>query len=374
MRFEASALKMGLAGSRGAKARYHLSDSYCEPLSPADLLLDDAGLVHQFLSQPLGYTALNGSEALRAAIADWHAPLSADQVLATNGGDDALMATMLAVLNPGDHVVVQHPSYSTLQALPAALGCRVDQWACRPEASWAPDLEELASITRGGTVRLIVINHPHNPTGFAFTRRELQTIIDLATACGAVILADEIYRGIVIDPSSEVASLASLDPRAVSIGSVSKSLGMPGLRVGWLATQNKTILRAAAAVLTYFGSFVTASGELLGTMALERREPLLACNNSRVHDNLQRLDRFFAKHSDLFSWVRPLGGTVAFAEYRQGSAAVFADELLNTADVLLVPSTTFGLDDRHLRFGFGTAGMAEALDALEAALGRCGQV
>lgn len=368
MRFEPFKLKELLVGSRGAMAAHHLSESYSETLSAAELFGDDPGKLAEMNEHSLGYPGLRGSAELREAIAEWHPGLEARHVLPANGSDDSFFALAAALLSPGDRVVVQSPVYPGLLAVPRAMGCQVELLQCQADRNWAFDhkeLEELLRDKKNGGVKLLVLTNPHNPTGYVMRNEELRAVLDLAGEHGALVLSDEVFRGLHFQPGADPLPAASLAEHALSMASVSKTLGMPGLRVGWIATRHEATLAALARVQSYMNSFISVPGEILATAALRRREAILGRNRAIAQNNLALLDSFFAKYSATFRWVRPHAGTVALVEYLGGSASAFSEALLDYADTMLIPSTYFDFGDRHFRFGFATRGMATALTCLE---------
>lgn len=177
-----------------AAARANLSPSFAEPLCTSDLLAWEPGAAERFVDLPLGYTTAFGGGALRAAIAACYTCLEPEQIVAACGGDDALPSLFMALLQPGDHVIVHSPVYQPLASVAAWCGADVTLWAAEEEAGWKPSLTGLSRLLRPAT-RLIVVNFPHSPTGYVPDRAYLERLIALADDAGAVLVSDEIYRG-----------------------------------------------------------------------------------------------------------------------------------------------------------------------------------
>lgn len=363
------ALKRFFNQPAAATARANLSPSFAEPLGTAALLALEPGASERFAALPLNYTPAFGSLALREAIASRYGHVAPDHVLAASGGDDILPSIFMALLNPGDHVIVHSPSYQPLMETAAWCGADVTQWMAVESEGWAPSLVELRHLLRPNT-RMIVTNFPHSPTGYVPDRGTLQELVGLADEAGALLVGDEIYRVLPLDGRPEEPSLADLSPRAVVANSLSKAFGLPGLRIGWLATQDAGIFDAVRRFRMYQNSFLSAPSEFLGTIALRHADTILAWNQAIARSNLALVEAFMARQAGRFSWVPPRGGVVAFPRWLgAGSTTALSDRLLLDHGLLLAPSAHFGGGERHVRIGFGTASTSASLGLLEEALG-----
>ncbi len=351
-----------------ATARANLSSSFAEPLQTADLLNLAPGAAERLVNLPLGYTTAYGSVELRAAIAARYTSLEPEQVVATCGGDDALPSLFMALLQPGDHVIVHSPVYQPLTSVAAWCGADVTLWAAEEGAGWEPPLADLARLMRPAT-RLIVVNFPHSPTGFVPDRAYLDRLIAFADDTGAVLVCDEIYRGLPLDAAPEPPSLVDVSARAVVINSVSKTYGLPGLRVGWLATRNAIVRDAVRAFRMHLNTYIGAPVEFLASLAVRQTDRILARNRELARTNLVLLDAFLNRHTDLFTWMPPRGGVVAFPHWRgDESTTTLSARLLRDDRLLLAPSAYFAGGERHVRIGFGTATFPTGLTLLEESL------
>lgn len=349
-------------------ARANLSPSFAEPLQTAELLALEPGAAERFVNLPLGYTTAFGGSDLRTAIAARYARLEPEQIVAACGGDDVLPSLFMALLQPGDHVIVHSPVYQPLTSVATWCGAEVTLWAAEEGAGWEPPLAGLARLVRP-TTRLIVVNFPHSPTGFVPDRAYLDRLIALADDVGAVLVGDEIYRGLPLDAAPEPPSVADLSARAVVINSVSKTYGLPGLRVGWLATRNAAVRDAVRAFRMHLNTYLGAPVEFLATLAVRHTDRILAGNLGRARANLALLDAFLARHADSFVWVPPRGGVVAFPRWLgDESTTALSARLLRDHRLLLAPSAHFTGGERHVRIGFGTATLPTGLALLEESL------
>jgi len=214
---------------------------------------------------------------------------------------------------------------------------------------------------------LLYLNQPHNPTGTLMTRTVFERVIELARAYGLVVFSDEVYRELEHDPAARLPAACDVYERAVSLGSISKSYGLPGLRIGWIATRDAVLREAVSGLKDYTTICASAPSEFLTALALRNRQVLLDRNLAIVRRNLPLLDGFFDRHADTFGWVRPTASPIGFPRVTgAGDLARYCARLAR-AGVLLLPGSVYD-QPGHLRIGFGRADMPDALDLFEANL------
>lgn len=349
-------------------ARYLLSCSDCEPLSVEELLAmaDDESL-DLWRRLELRYTESQGHPLLREAIADIYTSIDASGILVA-APEEAIFLFMHALLEADDHVVVMAPAYQSLHEVARSIGCRVDHWAPDEGPDWHYAIEGLEEKLRPDT-RLVVANFPHNPTGFVPTRENFDALIELMKERGIYLLLDEMYRFLEFGSDATLPSACELYDNAVSLFGLSKSFGLPGLRIGWLASQNADILRRVLALKDYTTICNSAPGEILGIMGVRNRKKIIDTQLARLRRNLTVLDNFFSDYADFFNWNRPYGGSVCFPEmFIEQDTSVFCNELLDRAGIMLVPSKLFQFGERHIRIGFGRDNLQEVISVFAAYL------
>ena len=314
----------------------------------------------------LGYTDSRGAPALREAIARLYETISPDDVLVHVGAEEGIYAFMQAALAPGDALVVPTPCYQSLTDVAAGLSCRVLAWRCDPSWGFAPDMSELTALL-GDRSRVLVLNFPHNPTGYMPSPEVYAAMIGLARERGARVFSDEVYRFSEAPGVAALPAACDLDPGAVSLGVLSKSFGLAGLRVGWVACRDRELLARMAAVKDYLSICGSAPSEYLAVCALAARETLLSRMRALLAANRRLLETFFHARSDLFHYVSPRGGLTAFPGMVSGDADAFCRDALERAGILLLPGRQYGEEwpDRF-RIGFGRADFAENLEVLAA--------
>ena len=321
----------------------------------------------------LGYTESTGHPLLRREISTLYESIEADDVLVFAGAEEAIFCLLSTSLQEGNHVIVTWPGYQSLYEVARAAGATVSLHALREEDGWSLDVDRLVRSFRPET-RMVVVNAPHNPTGMLPAEGEWRRLAAECAAAGIRLVADEVYRFLEHDGSKTLPAGADIDQRAVSIGVMSKSFAMAGLRIGWLATRDRAVLDRCARMKDYTTICSSAPSEVLALIGLRARERVLARSRSIVAANLAVLDDFFERRADAFSWVRPRGGSTGFPKLvptgpAGSSADAFAARLVEETGVLLLPSTTFGSGDSHVRIGLGRTDLPEAMAKLEAMLG-----
>ena len=315
----------------------------------------------------LGYTESTGHPLLRREIAGLYERIDADEVLVFAGAEEAIFCLLNVLLGPGDHAVVTWPGYQSLYEVARAAGSDVTLHELREADGWALDVNRLRAALRPET-RLVVVNAPHNPTGMLPTHAEWRVLTDLCVEAGVHLLSDEVYRFLEFDPADRLVAGADALDRGVSLGVMSKSFAMAGLRIGWLATRDRALLERVAAFKDYTTICSSAPSEILALIALRARETVLTRSRAIVEANLPLLDAFFAERPEAFVWVRPRAGSVAFPRLTLPGTTVddFAAELVEAEGVLLLPGSRFGHPGNHFRVGFGRTDLPVALGRLAA--------
>jgi aspartate/methionine/tyrosine aminotransferase len=318
----------------------------------------------------LGYTESLGDPALRAEIAGLYEHLTGDDILVFAGAEEAVFALHNVLLRRGDHAIVVRPAYQSLAEVARAAGAEVTRVELRAQDDWRFDVSEVRAALRPNS-RLILVNEPHNPTGSLSDRATFDRLVDLAAESGARLIVDEVYRFLEFDPADRLPAGADALETGVSIGVMSKSFALAGLRIGWVATRDRALLDRLAAFKDYTTICSSAPSEVLALIALRARDRVLACNRAIIDANLPLLDAFFARTAGTFEWVRPRGGSIGFPRL---AAEVpidrFAEDLVRETRVLILPGTVFGDTGNRFRIGFGRTNLPTALERLETYAGR----
>ena len=346
-------------------APHLLSSSDAQTVSIADILALEPDAAAQLLSQQLGYTQSAGAPELRAAISAIYQTTAADDIMVVSAAEEGIFAAYHALLQPGDHVVVETPCYESALQLARSTGANVTEWRRSANEHWAHDLAALERAVQPNT-RLIYINTPHNPTGLMMPREVLNRVIELCAARNAWLFCDEVYRELEHDPATRLPAAVDLYERAISLGSMSKTYGLPGLRLGWLASYDREALMKIVNFKHYTTICSSAPSELLSALALRHRHVFADRNRAIVLANLACIDAFLIRHANRLSWVRPTAGTIGFMQVANvNDTAAFCEQLIADAGVLLLPGAVYD-EPAHFRIGFGRTSMPESLRHFEA--------
>jgi len=297
----------------------------------------------------LHYSHMLGDLELRKLIARDYPGLSPDHILVTTGCIEANFVAFASLVQPGDHVIVEHPNYQQLYEVPRALGGKVDLLRLRYEDNFKLNVDALNEMITPKT-KLVVISHPHNPTGSVVTLETLKDIIEIVEDNNLYLLSDEIYRELSFT-HKPLPPAATLSDRAVSNASISKLHGLPGLRIGWMAA-DETIIDVAKEIRSYTTICNSTLSEYLSKLAFERKKELVARAEKIATTNLGVMEGWIESREDV-DWVPPEGGLVTFPRfYRDVASTELCTLLAEKYKVFVVPSKCFDVED-HFRIGFG---------------------
>jgi aspartate/methionine/tyrosine aminotransferase len=344
-------------------AKYLLSCSDAESRPIQDLLDFEPRAQELFLQHWCGYTESAGAPWLRRAIEPLYTKMNEDDVLVLAAAEEGIFIFYHALAGPSDHVIVETPCYESALTVARSTGAQVSLWRRRPENAWAHDVHALAKLFQPNT-KIIYINTPHNPTGLNMSLETFQQVMKLASAKNIIVFSDEVYRELEHDPAQRLPAACDLYERAVSLSSMSKTYGLPGLRLAWLASRDHEILHKCLEFKYYTTICSSAPSEFLTALALRHREKLVERNREIVLRNLALLDDFISNRTKLFSWTKPNASPIGFVEYKGNQpVADFCEQVVQDCGVLLLPGTVYD-EPRHIRFGFGRKNMPEALAQL----------
>ena len=334
-----------------------LTSSECEPLSLRELLaMADPPSLARWEALSLGYPAYNhGSLDLREEISASYGGaerLSAElvNVCAPNEGINLAMNALLA---PGDGVVATTPCYQSLTEVARSIGCEIVGWHPRFAAAAGDgrsararfDVDELLELLeRHPRTRLLCCNFPHNPTGALPTRDDFARLVERCRRGGIHLFIDEMYRGLEHEGVEQLPSAVDAYERGVSLGGLSKSFGLPGLRIGWLACRDPAVMARVSVIKDFISICPPVPSEVLGVVALRSRGAILAAQRERVAAGLAALRGFMARHAEHFEWLEPSAGTFAFPRLRASgdvSSEAYCSRLRQRAGLMLMPSAIF---------------------------------
>lgn len=348
-------------GKHEFTAPYLLSQSDCESMTIQNLLDYEEGALESFLASGLGYTEVPGSPALRGQIASLYETLTAEDIVVHAGAQEPIFNLMNVLLESSDHVICQFPIYQSLYEVAHAIGCEVSKWEAKSDAlGWSISLSELESLILPNT-RLVILNSPNNPTGYTFSKEELEQIADIAKRHNLYVLCDEVYKGVELDGVIRP-WFADLYEKGISLGVMSKAYGLAGLRIGWLASKDHELLAQLMKMKHYTSICSSGPSEFLAEMALRHGSEILSRNKNLIMENIAAADAFFSKYPHIFEFNKPCAGPVAFLKMQVDRPIdLFCDEMVEESGILLLPATVFDVEGPYVRIGFGRKDFIENL-------------
>jgi len=351
------------------EAKYHLTASDAQSIGTRDLLAMATPEDREaFENAWLGYTETAGAPDLREVVAETYDELDAGQVHCFAGAEEGVYAAMRVLLEPDDHAIVVVPNYQAAETIPLSI-CDVSGVPLLEGDNWRLDLDALRDAIRPNT-KLLSVNFPNNPTGAIPRRDEFDELVEICRKHDLYLFSDEVHRLLESDTSKRIPQVADAYEKGLSLNVTSKAYGLPGLRIGWIASRDTDALARIGRYKHYLSICNSAPSERLAVIALKARDRILSRNCKIVRDNLKILDAFFADYPLLFEWQRPDGGCTGFPKYNGADGvAAFCERLVEHASVFLLPASVYRSElmdtpaDRF-RIGFGRLGLDKGLEVL----------
>lgn len=347
-------------------APYLLTQSDCESMSTKDLLALEPGAQEAFLSQWLGYTETWGDPELRNLIAALYRDMTAEDVLAFHGAQEAIFGYMNVMLSEGDHMIAMYPNYQSAYEVANAIpNCECSKWYIRDRGThWAMDFDELEALIKPNT-RLIAVTSPNNPTGYTFTNEEIKRLCAICEKHDLYLFSDEVYKGLELEGEKRDWMADHYD-KCASLGVMSKAYGLAGLRIGWLVSKDHETLEKVVKFKHYMSICNSAPSEFLAKVALKHGETLLERNRQIIRDNLTLVDAFFDRYPQLFEKKTITCGPVAYHKLLLDMPVKdFCQMAVDKKGVLLLPSEIYDMDDQYFRMGYGRKNVPESLAKFE---------
>ena len=347
------------------KASYLLCASDCESFSIKELLSLEPESENKLKNLRLGYTESQGNTELRGEISNLYVNMKPENIIIFSGAEEGIFIFMNVYLNTGDHIIVQFPAYQSLFEVANSIGCEVTKWIMSESNNWELDLNFLHDNIKNNT-KAIVINCPHNPTGYLMSKEKFNAIIEIARKNNITIFSDGVYRYLEYNEAERLPNMCDYYDKGISLGVMSKAFGLAGLRIGWIAVKDKILLEKLLSFKNYTTICNSALSEFFSTLALRNKNIILERNLKIIKNNIQLLEAFFNKNKQFFSWIKPKAGCIAFPRIKfDKNVEDFCLDLFNSTGVLLLPGTKYDYDDKHFRIGFGRKNMPAGLRLLE---------
>ena len=340
------------------QVKYNIAETCCYSLSLQEIekLSKNKFDFNKLANERLAYSYIQGSPGLKKAIGELYRTINSENLVVTNGGIGANFLSFYTLAGPGDHVIVLSPTYQQLLSVPKMFGADVEVIKLKFENGFQPDLKELKVKMRKNT-KMIVMNNPNNPTGCFFSQETILKIVDIARAYGSYILSDEVYRPLFhsLGPDDKVPNaIADLYERGISTGSMSKSFSVAGIRLGWIASRDKSVIQGCLVRRDFNMISVGVVDDMIAQYVLQNKETIMQRNYKLCIQNLEILDSAIEKSNGKLEYVKPMAGTTAFVKVNSKnvtSTMQMCLDLVKNESVLAIPGETFDYPG-FLRIGF----------------------
>lgn len=337
-------------------ATLDIAQSTIEALSLEEILSfePDGGkaFMAKLMKEQFSYGWIEGSPAFKTEVAKLYQRVPEDNILSTNGATGANFLSILGLVGQGDHVIAQYPSYQQLYDWPKTLGAQVEYWQIKEENGWLPSIDELRQMVKP-TTKLICLNNAAQPTGAIMTPSFLSEVIKIARSVDAYLLCDEVY--LPLDEETDYAPIADLYEKGISTNSISKTYSVPGIRVGWIATQDRNLCDEFRKIRDYTMISTGVFDDAVASLVLKHREKVLARARQIVKGNLAIL-KDWVEQEPLVSMIFPKAVSVSFLKFEElppNKTEDFAIQLLKETGVLIIPGNRFDLPG-YARIGYCT--------------------
>jgi aspartate/methionine/tyrosine aminotransferase len=249
-------------------------------------------------------------------------------------------------------MIAPYPAYQQLYSVPKAIGCDVSLWHVGPDTGYRYDMDALERLVTPRT-RVIIVNTPHNPTGAMLAPADARRVYEIAESVGAMVIGDEAYRWLAVPGGDPFAPpFFDLGERGISVGTLSKPFGLPGLRIGWIAAP-PDLIQKCWSLRDYISLSPGKLNDALAQVGMRHRDRIVARNTDIIRMNLATAAAWMAERAAFLSWTPPRGGLLALLKYDLPIDSLpLADKLAIDYSVMLAPGSAFGYE-RHLRLGIG---------------------
>jgi aspartate/methionine/tyrosine aminotransferase len=347
-------------------AKYNIAETCVDSISMNDLFEltgeDKTEFLNRLCARRLSYGDIEGLPEFRKGVCGLYKTLNIENIVPTHGASGANHHVFYSLISPGDRVVSIMPTYQQLYSIPESYGADVQILHLSKENNYLPDLEKLRRLVTPKT-KMICINNPNNPTGALMSEQMLREIVEIARSADAWILCDEVYRHL-SQEDGWCPSIVDLYEKGISVSSMSKVFSLAGLRLGWIATHDMSVVKSCLSHRDYNLVSCGVFDEMLAAAALKHRDKLLERSRKIVRENLQILDDWVGSEPHV-SYVKPKAGTTALVYYDLDiSSYEFCEEMYKKTGAFVTPGDCFEVP-HSMRIGYAY-GKQDLIDGLKA--------
>lgn len=347
-------------------AKYNIAETCVDSISMNELFEltgeDKTEFLNRLCARRLSYGDIEGLPEFRKGVCGLYKTLNIENIVPTHGASGANHHVFYSLISPGDRVVSIMPTYQQLYSIPESYGADVQILHLSKENNYLPDLEKLRRLVAPKT-KMICINNPNNPTGALMSEQMLREIVEIARSADAWILCDEVYRHL-SQEDGWCSSIVDLYEKGISVSSMSKVFSLAGLRLGWIATHDMSVVKSCLSHRDYNLVSCGVFDEMLAAAALKHRDKLLERSRKIVRENLQILDDWVGSEPHV-SYVKPKAGTTALVYYDLDiSSYEFCEEMYKKTGAFVTPGDCFEVP-HSMRIGYAY-GKQDLIDGLKA--------
>ena len=347
-------------------AKYNIAETCVDSISMNELFEltgeDKTEFLNRLCARRLSYGDIEGLPEFRKGVCGLYKTLNIENIVPTHGASGANHHVFYSLISPGDRVVSIMPTYQQLYSIPESYGADVQILHLSKENNYLPDLEKLRRLVTPKT-KMICINNPNNPTGALMSEQILREIVEIARSVDAWILCDEVYRHL-SQEDGWCPSIVDLYEKGISVSSMSKVFSLAGLRLGWIATHDMSVVKSCLSHRDYNLVSCGVFDEMLAAVALKHRDKLLERSRKIVRENLQILDDWVGSEPHV-SYVKPKAGTTALVYYDLDiSSYEFCEEMYKKTGAFVTPGDCFEVP-HSMRIGYAY-GKQDLIDGLKA--------
>lgn len=347
-------------------AKYNIAETCVDSISMNELFEltgeDKTEFLNRLCARRLSYGDIEGLPEFRKGVCGLYKTLNIENIVPTHGASGANHHVFYSLISPGDRVVSIMPTYQQLYSIPESYGADVQILHLSKENNYLPDLEKLRRLVTPET-KMICINNPNNPTGALMSEQLLREIVEIARSADAWILCDEVYRHL-SQEDGWCPSIVDLYEKGISVSSMSKVFSLAGLRLGWIATHDMSVVKSCLSHRDYNLVSCGVFDEMLAAAALKHRDKLLERSRKIVRENLQILDDWVDSEPHV-SYVKPQAGTTALVYYDLDIPSYeFCEEMYKKTGAFVTPGDCFEVP-HSMRIGYAY-GKQDLIDGLKA--------
>lgn len=347
-------------------AKYNIAETCVDSISMNELFEltgeDKTEFLNRLCARRLSYGDIEGLPEFRKGVCGLYKTLNIENIVPTHGASGANHHVFYSLISPGDRVVSIMPTYQQLYSIPESYGADVQILHLSKENNYLPDLEKLRRLVTPET-KMICINNPNNPTGALMSEQLLREIVEIARSADAWILCDEVYRHL-SQEDGWCPSIVDLYEKGISVSSMSKVFSLAGLRLGWIATHDMSVVKSCLSHRDYNLVSCGVFDEMLAAAALKHRDKLLERSRKIVRENLQILDDWVSSEPHV-SYVKPKAGTTALVYYDLDIPSYeFCEEMYKKTGAFVTPGDCFEVP-HSMRIGYAY-GKKDLIDGLKA--------